>query len=89
MRGQDYKLGYSADAAGVDEHPKRGHREDKKDDAVQMPLNVMDAHYDSFEKKVLPVLLQHEIGVLGMKSMGDHLILESQTVTPIECLHPC
>jgi aryl-alcohol dehydrogenase-like predicted oxidoreductase len=56
-------------------------------DAVQMPLNVMDAHYDSFEKKVLPVLLQHEIGVLGMKSMGDHFILESQTVTPIECLH--
>jgi len=29
-------------------------------DAVQMPLNVMDAHYDSFEKKVLPVLVQHE-----------------------------
>src|SRR6266436_8211356 len=56
-------------------------------DAVQMPLNVMDAHYNSFEKKVLPVLLQHEIGVLGMKSMGDHFILESQTVTPIECLH--
>jgi predicted aldo/keto reductase-like oxidoreductase len=56
-------------------------------DAVQMPLNVMDAHYDSFEKQVLPVLLQHDIGVLGMKPMGDHFILESQTVTPIECLH--
>jgi predicted aldo/keto reductase-like oxidoreductase len=56
-------------------------------DAVQLPLNVMDAHYDSFEKKVLPVLLQHEIGVLGMKPMGDHFILESQTVTPLECLH--
>ncbi len=26
-------------------------------------------------------------GVLGMKSMGDHFIIESQTVTPIECLH--
>jgi aryl-alcohol dehydrogenase-like predicted oxidoreductase len=56
-------------------------------DAVQMPLNVMDAHYDSFEKQVLPVLLQHEMGVLGMKPMGDHFILESQTVTPLECLH--
>ena len=56
-------------------------------DTVQMPLNVMDAHYDSFEKKVLPVLLQHEIGVLGMKSMGDPFILESKTVTPMECLH--
>jgi uncharacterized protein len=56
-------------------------------DAVQMPLNVMDAHYDSFEKRVLPVLLKHQIGVLGMKPMGDHFILESRTVTPVECLH--
>ncbi len=58
-----------------------------KFDTVQMPLNVMDAHYNSFEKKVLPVLLKHEIGVLGMKPMGDHLILNSKTVTPVECLH--
>ena len=56
-------------------------------DAVQMPLNVMDAHFESFEKKVLPVLLQSDIGVLGMKPMGDHAILESKTATPVECLH--
>lgn len=56
-------------------------------DAVQMPLNVMDAHYDSFEKKVLPVLVKHEIGVLGMKPLGDQLILNSKTATPVECLH--
>jgi predicted aldo/keto reductase-like oxidoreductase len=56
-------------------------------DAVQMPLNVMDAHYDSFEKKVLPVLVKEDIGVLGMKPMGDHFILESKTVTAVECLH--
>jgi predicted aldo/keto reductase-like oxidoreductase len=56
-------------------------------DAVQMPLNVMDAHYNSFEKKVLPVLLQHKIGVLGMKPMGDKIILNSKTATPMECLH--
>ena len=56
-------------------------------DAVQMPLNVMDAHFDSFEKKVLPVLVRHGIGVLGMKPMGDAIILESKTVTPVECLH--
>ena len=56
-------------------------------DAVQMPLNVMDAHFDSFEKKVLPVLVEHKIGVLGMKPMGDKLILKSKTATPIECLH--
>jgi predicted aldo/keto reductase-like oxidoreductase len=56
-------------------------------DAVQMPLNVMDAHYNSFEKKVLPVLVENEIGVLGMKPMGDSIILGSKTVEPIECLH--
>src|SRR6202051_2214089 len=56
-------------------------------DAVQMPLNVMDAHFESFEKKVLPVLLQSNIGVLGMKPMGDHVILESKTATAVECLH--
>jgi len=56
-------------------------------DAVQMPLNVMDAHFRSFERQVLPRLVQDEVGVLGMKSMGDPFILQSKTVTPIECLH--
>jgi uncharacterized protein len=56
-------------------------------DTVQMPLNVMDAHYNSFGKKVLPVLVKKEIGVLGMKPMGDGLILRSKTVEPVECLH--
>jgi len=55
-------------------------------DAVQMPLNVMDAHFDSFEKKVLPVLVKHGIGVLGMKPMGDGIILGSKTATAVECL---
>jgi uncharacterized protein len=56
-------------------------------DTVQMPLNVMDHHFDSFEAKVLPVLLKEDIGVLGMKPMGDPFILRSNTVTAIECLH--
>jgi predicted aldo/keto reductase-like oxidoreductase len=56
-------------------------------DTVQMPLNVMDAHFDSFQTKVLPVLLKQNIGVLGMKPMGDHFILQSNTVTAVECLH--
>jgi aryl-alcohol dehydrogenase-like predicted oxidoreductase len=55
-------------------------------DAVQMPLNVMDAHYRSFEKRVLPELVREDIGVLGMKSMGNGVILRSGTVTPVECL---
>ena len=56
-------------------------------DAVQMPLNVMDHHFNSFEAKVLPILVKRRIGVLGMKPMGDHYILQSKTATPIECLH--
>ncbi len=56
-------------------------------DAVQMPLNVMDAHFNSFEKKVLPVLVKNGIGILGMKPMAAGLILNSKTVEPIECLH--
>jgi aryl-alcohol dehydrogenase-like predicted oxidoreductase len=55
-------------------------------DAVQMPLNVMDVHFRSFEKEVLPVLLEHDVGVLGMKALGDGLLLKSGVVTARECL---
>ena len=55
-------------------------------DAVQMPLNVMDAHFNSFERFVLPVLVEHGIGVLGMKPFGDKNILDSGVVTAQECL---
>ena len=55
-------------------------------DTVQMPLNVMDAHYRSFEKMVLPELVKQNIGVLGMKPLANGTILESKTVTAIECL---
>ncbi|HEX7863257.1 MAG TPA: aldo/keto reductase [Verrucomicrobiae bacterium] len=58
-----------------------------KFDAVQMPLNVMDAHYKSFEKEVLPVLVREKIGVLGMKPLGSGAILLSGKVKAIECLH--
>jgi hypothetical protein len=47
----------------------------------------MDAHFRSFANTVLPVLAREDIGVLGMKSMGDGIILKSGTVTAIECLH--
>jgi aryl-alcohol dehydrogenase-like predicted oxidoreductase len=55
-------------------------------DTVQMPLNVMDAHYRSFEKMVLPELVEQNIGVLAMKTLANGTILESKTVTAIECL---
>ena len=56
-------------------------------DTVQMPLNVMDAHYRSFERLVLPELVKRDIGVLGMKSLANGVILKSGVVTAIECLH--
>lgn len=55
-------------------------------DAVQMPLSVMDYHYRSFEKNVVPVLLEHGIGVLAMKTIGFSFFLMSCTVSPVECL---
>ena len=55
-------------------------------DTVQMPLNVMDAHYRSFRQLVLPLLVEREIGVLGMKPIANGIILKSGTVTAVECL---
>lgn len=56
-------------------------------DTVQMPLNIMDAQFRSFQKEVMPVALQEGIAVLGMKPMGSGIILQSKTVSAIECLH--
>jgi aryl-alcohol dehydrogenase-like predicted oxidoreductase len=56
-------------------------------DTVQMPINVMDAHFRSFTKDVMPVALKQGVGVLAMKTFGDHYILTSNTVQPIEALH--
>jgi aryl-alcohol dehydrogenase-like predicted oxidoreductase len=58
-----------------------------KFDAAQMPLNLMDAHYRSFANEVVPELIKRKIGVLGMKSIANGILLKSQTVTPVECLH--
>jgi aryl-alcohol dehydrogenase-like predicted oxidoreductase len=57
--------------------------------AVQMPLNVMDAHFRSFTHEVLPVIKREGIAALGMKAFGDHYILDSKTVTPIQALPFC
>ncbi|HVG27992.1 MAG TPA: aldo/keto reductase [Acidobacteriaceae bacterium] len=57
-------------------------------DTVQMPVNVMDAHFRSFTHQVLPVAVQQGIGVLAMKTFGDKLILQSKVdVPPIDMLH--
>ena len=60
-------------------------------DTVQMPVNVMDAHFRSFTHQVLPLAVQKGIGVLGMKTFGDHFILDrvlaDKLATPTEMLH--
>ena len=62
-----------------------------KFDTVQMPINVMDAHFRSFTQTVVPLLVQKKIGVLGMKTFGDHFILDrvlaDKLSTPVEMLH--
>lgn len=55
-------------------------------DTVQMPLNVLDAHHDSFERRVLPRLLALEAGVIGMKPMADGRIVYEGIASPEECL---
>jgi uncharacterized protein len=56
-------------------------------DTVQMPLNVRDPHYHSFGERVVPVLVEHKIGVLGMKPLANGLIPSDGVVSATECLH--
>jgi uncharacterized protein len=55
-------------------------------DAVLMPVNVMDAHFESFVGKVMPVLVQKKVAIQTMKPLGGGIILESKTVSAAECL---
>lgn len=55
-------------------------------DAVQMPLNAFDPHYKSFEKTILPILLERQIGVLAMKTLGSRILLDSNKITAEEAL---
>jgi aryl-alcohol dehydrogenase-like predicted oxidoreductase len=41
-------------------------------DTVQLPLNVFDATFRSFERAILPQALAKRMGVIGMKSLGGH-----------------
>jgi hypothetical protein len=55
-------------------------------DTVQMPLNIMDAHYDSFEKTVVPMAVARSTGILGMKAFGDPYIVQTGLMPPIQML---
>ena len=56
-------------------------------DTVQMPINVMDAHFRSFTREVMPVAIKKGIGVLAMKTFGDSFILATKLVEPVDMLH--
>ena len=56
-------------------------------DTCQMPLNVFDATFRSFERRVLPALLVRRIAPLGMKSMcGEGVPIKKRVVKPEEAL---
>jgi len=56
-------------------------------DAVQMPLNVLDAHEASFEREIVPLCQEQGIAVIGMKSYaGGHLNDTGLGITPEEAL---
>jgi aryl-alcohol dehydrogenase-like predicted oxidoreductase len=56
-------------------------------DTIQMPLNVMDAHFKSFEQQILPVAVQRGMGILHMKPLGGGFILDRKTASAAECLN--
>jgi len=61
-------------------------------DTVQMPINIMDAHFRSFSQLVVPEALRQNIAVLGMKCFGSGVLFKSSVlkdgaITPVECLH--
>jgi aryl-alcohol dehydrogenase-like predicted oxidoreductase len=39
-------------------------------DSAQMPINVFDLHYRSFQREVVPVCLDKKVGIIGMKGFG-------------------
>jgi uncharacterized protein len=56
-------------------------------DTVQMPVNALDEHYDSFQQKVIPVAQKHGMAVLGMKPLANGAIPKTKTITAVEGLH--
>src|SRR5574337_1630131 len=56
-------------------------------DTVQMPINALDHHFRSFERQVLPVLVERNIGVIGMKPLAFGNALKTKAISAIECLH--
>jgi aryl-alcohol dehydrogenase-like predicted oxidoreductase len=52
-----------------------------------MPLNIMDPHFRSFERGVIPLAQQTDTGIIAMKTFGDRAILDTRIATPLQMLH--
>jgi predicted aldo/keto reductase-like oxidoreductase len=61
-------------------------KQDYEWDAVQMPVNVLDPHFRSFQKEILPVLVERKIGIIAMKTLAGGHLLAPKIVTPQEAL---
>jgi predicted aldo/keto reductase-like oxidoreductase len=56
-------------------------------DTVQMPVNIMDAHFDSFQSIIFPIAMKQKTAMLAMKTFGDKFVYEARVAAPIEMLH--
>ena len=56
-------------------------------DTVQMPVNIMDAHFNSFQRTIFPIAANQKTAVLAMKTFGDPYVLDAKVAEPIEMLH--
>lgn len=54
-------------------------------DACQMPINVLDAHFRSFQREVVPVCLGRKIGVIGMKGLAGGFIPKETKLDASTC----
>ena len=62
-------------------------------DTAQMPINVCDAFFRSFQKEVVPVCLRKNVGVIGMKGLAgggtQGRLIEAMGLTSDECYRYC
>jgi uncharacterized protein len=55
-------------------------------DAMQMPINPIDYHQQSFQREVLPRLVERGIGVIAMKTSADGALMREKICSIEECL---
>ena len=54
-------------------------------DVMQMPVNPLDYHQQSFTREVLPLLVERGIGVIAMKTSADGALFREGLATIDEC----